>query len=652
MELIIPAGVPSLASRYDVQVTDYASPRIEGFFLDSDTGLFANDLVTSAAYQSNTTNGAITGSFSPALDTPDKFVAISNNFDGATVYDANGSPKNTLSALDDGSTGLNSDPALGQWLADQSGVEVVYTVDGTTLSNGEAYTFTFTTSNGPLTLSYTAPSDNATLMELIDFIFQNQGWADAGYRITSRDPGYSVERTDGEDFTITLSQNLIDLGKVSTREFGPSGQQDTLITDVIRVENGATDHTGAFLTKVKQGTLATPIQNGNSDTQTAEVQTVDFLVVASGSMRTFFGDLRFGSVIVELAVGFQDTDSTDVVAAEIQRDIDRVFGNSNPGRPTVSVGSFGTPDGNDELLVDLTFTWNHNNYANVDYLVLVDDDRATTLVEQTFDITLDQTAASTPVLADSDGANDGKLTVAAGTNINTNITGLTAGEYLYVVWDGNSQSNEATDFWTYIANGDDATALATLRSLDSTDWSRSQVDADGKVSIDTSGLLDGGYKLVAMDLAGNFSQVAANTLEITDGETAPNHATLDATIAGINADADADMELVFSVLGSAQATAGDSTAKAVFDLVDVAVGDTVELYADGLLVYSIELTAAQVAAGTLETSEIDFATADDRSSGDGNTGTSGDDKVALELKLKHGDTYIQENGVVTWEYQW
>jgi len=616
MELIIPAGVPSLASRYDVQVTDYAPPRIEDFFLDSDTGLFANDLVTSAAYQSNTTNGAITGSFSPALDAPDKFVAISNNFDGATVYDANGSLKNTLSALDNGSTGLYSDPALGQWLADQSGVEVVYTDGSTALTDGTTYTFTFTTSTGDQTLSYTASTSN-TLINLIDAIFQNQGWADAGYLVTNRYPGYSVERTDGEGFTITLSQNLIDLGKVSTREFGPSGQQDTLITSAINVTNGATDLTGAFRTKVKQGTLATLNQNGDG-TSTAEVQTVDLLGSARGSMRTFFGDLRFGSVIVELAVGFESSATQQQVNTVIQNAIDRVFGNSNPDRPTVSVGSFGTPDGNGELLVDLTFTWNHNNNANVDYLVLVDDDRATTLVDQTFDITLDQTAAHTPVLS---GASANALTAAEGSSID--ISGVETGEYLYFIEATAYQGLTSVD-----TNADQH--MQDIFALSTEKWTRvlvgENVTTTDTVSFTVDGLMDGSYKLVAMDLAGNFSAVSSDTLTVT-GSTSVN-TDLDVALNSISDTTDGD----------------GSTVELLLDINEAVAGDTVEIWIDGVIIDEHELTATEIGAGSASVAiDVDANGAD--------TGTLND--VNVQIAVRHGSFVTQsETEDATVNYTW
>jgi hypothetical protein len=85
----------------------------------------------------------------------------------------------------------------------------------------------------------------------------------------------------------------------------------------------------------------------------------------------------------------------------------------------------------------------------------------------------------------------------------------------------------------------------------------------------------------------------------------------------------------------------------------MAVGDTVELFADGLLVYSNIMTESDIAAGKIQTDEINFATqADDLAAGSGNTGTQNDDQVILELKVKHGDQYVQENANVTWEYQW
>jgi hypothetical protein len=65
------------------------------------------------------------------------------------------------------------------------------------------------------------------------------------------------------------------------------------------------------------------------------------------------------------------------------------------------------------------------------------------------------------------------------------------------------------------------------------------------------------------------------------------------------------------------------------------------------------MTEGDIAAGKIQTDEINFATeADDLAAGEGNTGVQNDDKVILEIKVKHGDHYVQENANVTWEYQW
>jgi hypothetical protein len=87
----------------------------------------------------------------------------------------------------------------------------------------------------------------------------------------------------------------------------------------------------------------------------------------------------------------------------------------------------------------------------------------------------------------------------------------------------------------------------------------------------------------------------------------------------------------------------------VVDIDDASEGDTVEIWADGQKVFSTELTATNISDGQLTTNEIDFATTD---AGATSTGTANDEKVLLEVKVKHGDQYVQDNGDVTWEYQW
>jgi hypothetical protein len=253
-----------------------------------------------------------------------------------------------------------------------------------------------------------------------------------------------------------------------------------------------------------------------------------------------------------------------------------------------------------------------------------------------FDFTIDQTAASTPVVADSDGTDDSTLTLASGTDVSSAITGVSAGDYVYLI---KSDQTTVLDKLTT----DPQTALDNLRGLTDELWSRSKVADDNTVDLTALGLTAGEYKVVAMDLAGNFSVVATNTVTVTGGDLSSD-LLFDADFTGIDADDNADVELTFTDSNTAagNASSGDSTAKVVINLNDVAEGDTLELWVDGDLALSHVVTDTEIQAGKFTSDLVNFAESD----------TGSDQQVALELKVKHGDQYVQENGDVTWEYQW
>jgi hypothetical protein len=78
----------------------------------------------------------------------------------------------------------------------------------------------------------------------------------------------------------------------------------------------------------------------------------------------------------------------------------------------------------------------------------------------------------------------------------------------------------------------------------------------------------------------------------------------------------------------------------VLDVSNGSDGDTVELYVDNVMVFSDTLNATKIANSTITTGELTF---DDTTNQD----------VALEIKVQNSSgTYIQDNGDVTWEYQW
>jgi hypothetical protein len=88
----------------------------------------------------------------------------------------------------------------------------------------------------------------------------------------------------------------------------------------------------------------------------------------------------------------------------------------------------------------------------------------------------------------------------------------------------------------------------------------------------------------------------------------------------------------------------------VLDIDGASEGDTVELWADGQEVFSAQLSATNINNRQLTTDEIDFTSAD---AGATSTGTTANDEIVmLEVKVKHGDQYVQDGGDVTWEYQW
>ena len=105
------------------------------------------------------------------------------------------------------------------------------------------------------------------------------------------------------------------------------------------------------------------------------------------------------------------------------------------------------------------------------------------------------------------------------------------------------------------------------------------------------------------------------------------------------------------------AATGDSSISVYLDVSDASENDVIELYADGALVAtSAALTSAQITSGSIElassgVTEFNLSTYD-TSGSNGATATANDDKVILEVKVKTGGTYSQDNADVTWEYQW
>ncbi|NCW69357.1 MAG: hypothetical protein EBV86_12465, partial [Marivivens sp.] len=283
------------------------------------------------------------------------------------------------------------------------------------------------------------------------------------------------------------------------------------------------------------------------------------------------------------------------------------------------------------------------SYGAIDYIVNVaEHTTSVTGASAIFDFEIDQTAASTPTVSatgGSDSLDDLTLSVDAGDDVSVAITGAAPGEYVYLI-----EANQSTVL-SRLTN-EPQTALNELRGLSDELWSRSKVASDGSVDVTTAGLVGGVYKVVAMDLAGNFSQIADHTITVQNSSATSGDAFFDVMFKGINNDADAELDYTPGANSSAGTDGSEiSSATVVLELNDLAVGDTVELWADDTKVFAHQVTVAEVAAGELTFGLYDFSDADATTNG------RAADKVELALKVMHGDQYV-EDGDVTWDYQW
>jgi len=154
------------------------------------------------------------------------------------------------------------------------------------------------------------------------------------------------------------------------------------------------------------------------------------------------------------------------------------------------------------------------------------------------------------------------------------------------------------------------------------------------------------YQVDVSDVAGNdaTTYIGSFTKSVAD-------------FAGIDADADGSGVLEITDTTAVAGTSGstDSTAKVALDVSKASVGDTVELYVDGTLVWSDTLDAGEISTGTLVADDgsgnpLDFDTSDSTVAGSGVNAAA--DIVTLEVKLKNSGGYVQEAEDVTWDYQW
>jgi hypothetical protein len=229
--------------------------------------------------------------------------------------------------------------------------------------------------------------------------------------------------------------------------------------------------------------------------------------------------------------------------------------------------------------------------------------------------------------------------VEAGVDISGAIKGAGPGEYVYLI------DLSALDVWDNLGI-DNQAALTSLRDLSDDLWSRSQVDGEGGVHMSTEGLKNGVYGVVAMDLAGNFSAPAGTIIELKNSSAAENDDFFDVMFKGINNDADTELDYTPGEHPTAGGSGSDiSSATVVLELNDVAVGDTVELWADETKVFTHQVTDLEVAARELTFESYDFSAADATTNG------RAADEVELVLKVTHGDQSV-EDGDVTWKYTW
>ena len=83
----------------------------------------------------------------------------------------------------------------------------------------------------------------------------------------------------------------------------------------------------------------------------------------------------------------------------------------------------------------------------------------------------------------------------------------------------------------------------------------------------------------------------------------------------------------------------DATPDIVVSLVDVSAGEELELWIDGALAVTHEITGSDVTSGMVTFAGVDVTSAD----------TESDRAVELALKVVHASETVQ---VDTWEYQW
>jgi hypothetical protein len=226
---------------------------------------------------------------------------------------------------------------------------------------------------------------------------------------------------------------------------------------------------------------------------------------------------------------------------------------------------------------------------------------------------------------------------------------------IYLVLDdsGTSAGSTKVDVIDQIGTND-TTALQNLLALDTHQWARGTIAAGGTTgTIDTSGLMDGSYNLYQVDQAGNFSPVSTDGAVTVSGSSVTDNSAATYEYDVMFASLDNGTDGLFSDASSdAVATQGEKDAVVQIDLNDVAENDIVELYVDGQLIFSKEVTAADKSSGSITTTSLDFDTKDIASGTETVAMDPANDQVTLELKVKHQGIYVQEGREVTWDYYW
>ena len=199
---------------------------------------------------------------------------------------------------------------------------------------------------------------------------------------------------------------------------------------------------------------------------------------------------------------------------------------------------------------------------------------------------------------------------------------------------------------------DDTAALQNLLAQDTHEWARGTIANGGTTgTIDTSGLMDGTYKLYQVDRAGNFSLVSTDgdltisSSSVTDGDTSTHE--YDVEFFSIDDGSTTHTDTASSVVSS-----GNNAVDLTFDLNDVTENDIVELYVDGQLAFSKEITASDKTTGSITTTDLNLDEKDVASGTSSSSVNATDNTVILELKVKHQGVYVQDGQDVTWDYQW